>query len=289
MGLIDFILNLAGLLMWLSWRSVQFDPLSKRRPATLLGTLRPAQPSRWERWHLLLAIVGLLLVRALLYWLIGAAAGWQGRLDVGVISVSIPFHNHFSDLLMRIIPCSFLSFGLALGVVYLWLLLLSILAGPEPIHLLVRVQLGAVDRWPRWLKWLLPFVVTASLWWLATWLFASMETGGYSNTHVLPKPVSAAQRLEWSLIVGLGSYLVWKFVIAGLLILHLLNTYIYFGKHPFWSYVNATAHTLLVPLKKIPLRMGKVDFAPVAGLALTFFAAEQIQKGLVWLYGRAPF
>ena len=58
---------------------------------------------------------------------------------------------------------------------------------------------------------------------------------------------------------------------------------------PIWSYVNATAHTLLVPLKKIPLRMGKVDFAPVAGLALTFFAAEQIQKGLVWLYGRAPF
>lgn len=289
MGLIDFILNLAGLLMWLSWRSVQYDPLSKRRPATLLGTLRPAQASRWERWHLLLAIVGLLLARALVYWLIGAAAGWQGRLDVGVISVSIPFHNNFSDLPVRIIPYSFLSFGLALGVAYLWLLLLSILKGPEPIHLLVRVQLGAVDRWPRWLKCLLPLVVTASLWWLAAWLFARMETGGNSQTHVLPRPVSAARCWESSLVVGLGSYLVWKFVIAVLLILHLLNTYVYFGKHPFWGYVNATARTLLTPLRKVPLRVGKVDFAPVAGLALTFFAAEQIQHGLVWLYGRLAF
>jgi uncharacterized protein YggT (Ycf19 family) len=289
MGLIDFILNLAGLLMWLSWRSVRYDPLNQRRPATLLGTLRPAQANNWERWHLLLAIVGLLLLRALLYWFIGAAAGWQGRLNVGVISVSIPFYNHFSDLLLRIIPYSFLSFGLALGVVYLWLLLLSILAGPEPTHRLVRVQLGAVDGWPRWLKWLLPFAVTGCLWWLATWLFASMETGGYSRTHVLPRPVSAWQRLESSAIVGAGSYLAWKFVIAGLLVLHFLNTYVYFGKHPFWAYVNATARKLLAPLGKIPLRVGKVDFAPVAGIALTFLAAKLLQEALVWLYARLAY
>ena len=53
MGIIDFILNLAGLLLWLNWRSNRFDPLVKRMPATLMGTLRPAAPKRLRRWHLL--------------------------------------------------------------------------------------------------------------------------------------------------------------------------------------------------------------------------------------------
>ncbi len=46
MALIDFILNLAGLLLWLNWRSVRLDPLGKRTPATLIGTLRRAEPQR---------------------------------------------------------------------------------------------------------------------------------------------------------------------------------------------------------------------------------------------------
>ena len=55
---------------------------------------------------------------------------------------------------------------------------------------------------------------------------------------------SATERLEAALLVGLGSYTVWKYVVAGLLVLHLLSTYVYFGKHPFWKYVDATARTL---------------------------------------------
>lgn len=286
MGLIDFILNLAGLLLWLSWRSVQYDPLARRTPATLIGTLRPAENSRWRQWHLLAAIVVLLLVRAMIYWQIGSAANWVGRLDLGVISISIPFHSHLSDLFFRITLYSFLSFGLALGVVYIWLLLLSILAGPDPIHRLVRIQLGAVDRWPRGVKWLLPMALTATGWWLATWLFTSLEIGNDSRTHFIPQPFAPAQRLESALLIGLGSYLVWKFIIGILLILHLLNTYVYFGSHPLWSYVNATAHNLLHPLRHLPLRVGRVDFAPVVALAITFLAAEQIQKLLVWLYAR---
>ena len=39
MGLIDFILNLAGVLLWLGWRSIRFDPLGRSTPATLVGTL----------------------------------------------------------------------------------------------------------------------------------------------------------------------------------------------------------------------------------------------------------
>lgn len=45
MDIVDLILNLAGLLLWLNWRSLRFDPLVKRTPATLMGTLRQRQKS----------------------------------------------------------------------------------------------------------------------------------------------------------------------------------------------------------------------------------------------------
>jgi uncharacterized protein YggT (Ycf19 family) len=138
------------------------------------------------------------------------------------------------------------------------------------------VQLGAVDRRSRWVKLLLPLVAVTGCWWLASWL---LEWCG-----IIPGPVSALQRIEQSLLVGLGSYLVWKFIIGALLALHLLNSYVYFGKHPFWLYVNATAQTLLKPLRDVPLRVGKVDFAPVVGIALAFLLAGLAGRGLNFLY-----
>jgi uncharacterized protein YggT (Ycf19 family) len=280
MGYIDFILNLAGLLLWIKWRSLPFDPIHKRTPATLVGTLRRAAPSHFRRWHLLAGIGLLLVLRAMIYRQIGPALHWTGRLDLGVIALSFR-----SDLFARMLLFSISSFGLALGIFYLWLLLLSLLNGKSenagPIHRLVRMPLGGIDGWPRWAKIISPFAATALLWWLASWILSSLE--------IIPKPVSAMHRIEESLAIGLGSYLAWKFIAAALLVLHLLNTYIYFGKHPFWNYVNATAQVLLSPLRKIPLRAGKVDFAPVVGIVIIFFAAEFAQRGLVWLYARLPF
>jgi len=278
MGLIDFILNLAGLLLWLNWRSVRFDPLGKRTPATLIGTLRRAEPRRLRRWHLLAALGGLLLLRALFYWQIGSAARWTGILNLSVITLSFR-----SDYFVRMLLFSIFSFGLALGVFYLWLLLLSILAGPEPLpfHRLVRMPLGGIDRWARGVKFLLPLIVTATFWWLASWLLAWLQ--------VIPEPVSPAHRIEESLVIGLSSYLAWKYLAGALLVLHLLNSYIYFGKHPFWGYVNAGAQTLLSPLRALPLRVGKADFAPVVGIVLVFLAAELAGRGLVLLYGKLLF
>jgi uncharacterized protein YggT (Ycf19 family) len=283
MGLIDFILNLAGLLLWLNWRSARFDPLGKRMPATLIGTLRRAEPRRLRRWHLLAALGGLLLLRAGIYWQIGSAANWAGKLDLGITALS--FSSNLSGPMLsflRMLLFSIFSFGLMLGVFYLWLLLLSILAGLErlPFHRLVRMPLGGVDRWARGVKFLLPLMVTATFWWLASWLLAWLQ--------VIPPPVSPAHRIEEALVIGLGSYLTWKYLIGVLLVLHLLNSYIYFGKHPFWAYVNAEARTLLSPLRALPLRAGKVDFAPVVGIVLVFLAAELAGRGLVSLYGRLP-
>src|SRR6185369_15814235 len=113
MSLIDFILNLAGLLLWLNWRAVRFDPLAKTTPATLMGTLRRAEPSRFRRWHLLAALAGLLLLRALLF--------------------------------------SLCSFGFAMAVFFLWLLFLSLLKPPggedDSLQRLVRLQLGRLYKW----------------------------------------------------------------------------------------------------------------------------------------------
>lgn len=278
MGYVDFILNLAGLLLWLNWRSVGYDPLRKRTPATLMGTLRPATPKKIQRWHLLAIIAGLLLVRGFFYWQIGAALTpiWTGKLDLGVITLSFR-----SDWFGRILLFSFLSFGRTLGIFYIALLFLSLLKGPEPIHRFVRIPFGRVDDWARWQKIILPFVATAVLWLLTDSLLIALQ--------ISPPPVSIAQRLEQAGVIATGSYLVWKFPAAAVLGLHLLSSYIYFGKHPFWNYVNVTAETILQPLRKIPLRVGKMDFAPVVGMVLIFLAAEFAGRGLNWLYSRLPF
>jgi uncharacterized protein YggT (Ycf19 family) len=280
-GYVDFILNLAGLLLWIKWRSLPFDPIHKRTPATLIGTLRRAAPSRFRRWHLLLLIAALLVSRAVIYCWLGPAFAqvWVGKLDLGV--TLLPFR---SDLFMRILAFSFFSFGLTLGIFYLWLLLFSLLndesAKTGPMHQLVRMPLGGIDDWPRWAKIISPFAGTAVAWWLASWLLARLE--------IIPGPVSAAHRIEQSIVIGLGSYLAWKFIAAALLVLRLLNTYIYFGKHPFWNYINTTAQALLAPLRKIPLRAGKIDFAPIVGITLLLLAAEWWERSLVYFFARLP-
>jgi len=273
-SLIDFILNLAGLLLWINWRSILFDPFEKRTPATLVGSLRRAVPTRFRHWHLLAAIGALLVLRAALYWQIGSPAGWNGKLDLGVTTIFFR-SNYFDQMLLF----SVFSFARILGIVYLWLVLLSILDGPMPTRRFVKMQLGEIDNWPRWIKFLLPLLVTALFWGLASWPFAWL--------HQRPA-MPAAQRIEEALVIGLGSYLVWKFLIAALLVLHLLGSYIYFGKNPFWNYVDATARNLLRPLEKIPLRAGKADFAPVVGIALAFLIAELAGRGLAAIYARLP-
>jgi uncharacterized protein YggT (Ycf19 family) len=271
MGIVDLILNLAGLLLWLNWRSIRFDPLAKRTPATLMGTLRPAAPKKLRRWHFLIFIATLLFLRAVIYrWL---APFWVGHLDLLVTDP--PFR---SDWFGRMLGFSFLSFGLTLGIFLVGLLFLSLLSGPEPIHSLVRIPLGRVDGWPRWVKILLPWSAMALIWLALSWPLNWMQN----------LPASMALRIEQSMVVGLSSYLVWKFPAAALLGLHLLNSYIYFGRHPFWKYVNTTAQTLLWPLRKIPLRIGRVDFAPVLAIGSVFFAAEGAGRGLTWLYMRLP-
>jgi len=279
MSLIDLILNIVGLLLWSNWRAVRFDPLVKTAPATLMGTLRRAEPSRLSRWHLLAALAGLLVLRALLYWQIGSTVNWNGTVELGAISISFR-----SDFFGRTLLFSLCSFGFAMAVFFLWLLFLSLLKPPggegDSVQRLVRLQLGRVDRWRGWAKAVLPFVAASCLWWLVSWPLA--------HWALVPRPVSAVHRLEQAVVIGFGSYLAWKYLIVGILVLHVVNSYVYFGNHPFWPQMNGIARQLLQPLSLVPLRIGKVDFAPVLVIALVFFLSRLLEAGLTALYGKLP-
>jgi uncharacterized protein YggT (Ycf19 family) len=177
-----------------------------------------------------------------------------------------------------------LSFGVTLAVCYLWLLLLSIVNSrsteSDPLQKLVRLHLGRVDRWPWPVKSLLPLLISVLLWYLLSLFLARLNI-------ILPAS-SRTHRLEQALVVGLGSYLSWKYLIGGLLALHLVGSYVYLGGQPLWSFVALTGRNLLAPLRWVPLRIGKVDFAPLIAIALVFFAAELARRGLTALYERLP-
>src|SRR2546425_777968 len=221
MALVDFILNLVGLLLWVNWRSLRLDPLVRSGPTTLVGTLRRAEPKRAGGWPFLLALAVLLFLRAVLYWQIGSAVNWTPKLELGAIAISLR-----SDFLARALLFSISSFGLALLVFYFWLLLLSMVNGrgaDEPWQKLVGWHLGSVARWPWPLKLLLPLVIAGLLWLAFNPLLARWQ--------IIPPARSAVHRLEQAGAIAMSAYLTWKYLIGAILALYLLSSYVYLGNH----------------------------------------------------------
>jgi len=275
MGLINLILNLAGLLLWLNWCSVPFDPLAQPSAKTLLGTLRRAGPRGWGRWRFLAALAALLLIRPLFYWQIGSALNWTP--DLNLAAIVLPFR---SELPGRMFLFSLFSFAVTLAIFYLWLLFLALInrrvADGDPFQKLVQAHLGRAGRWPRAVLWPLPLVAAGAIWLVLHPLLAHWD--------IAPATRSWPQLLVQALLMGTGAYLPLKYLIAGFLFAHLLTSYVYLGNHPVWNYVNVTARHLLAPLRWMPLRLGKLDFTPLAGIVLVFLAAEFVLHWLPKLY-----
>ena len=290
MSLIDFILNVAGLLLWLNWRAVQ-PP--RAPPAGMAGMALPrrADPPR-ARGVASAGLLALLLGRAVFYWQAGSRLQWDPdirlgapalffrgdsvpRVHAGLTWLSAPALYFRSDSPGRMVLFSFLSFGAALGLFYLCLLLLSAVNAPvsdaDPAQRLVRLHLGRLERWPAAVKLLLPLLATMALWCalnpLLLWI------------GLVPK-VAAWQLLAQGAVIGLAVYLNLQFLVVGFLALYVLNSYIYLGDFPFLNFVNTTARGLLRPLRRLPLRIGRVDLAPLAGMALVILAAELGRLGL---------
>jgi uncharacterized protein YggT (Ycf19 family) len=259
MGLIDFILNLAGVLLWLGWRSIRLDPMAKTTPATLIGTLRRAEPSRLKGWQMLVALAALLVLRGVLYQQIGPAAEWTPKLNLFLVVLAFR-----GNLFLPALLFSVLSFLRVLIICYFWLLALAFINGrgaaSDPILKLVRLQLGPVGRWPRLVQVCLPLVAVTGLWMALHPLLVQFEIAGRvrSITHL------AGQ----GLLVGATLYLTLQYLLPVFLLLHLIGSYVYLGANPLWEFVNTTARNLLAPLERLPLRVGRVDFTPVVGVVL---------------------
>jgi uncharacterized protein YggT (Ycf19 family) len=275
---VDLLLNLAGLLLWLGWRAVRLQaPVA--RPGAMAHLLKQADAPPSRRWTYLGVLVLLLALRAVFYWRVGSQVDWVPALDVGAIN--LPFN---SVSLVRMALYSMLSFALVLAVFYMWLLLLSVvnrsLPDTDPWQRAVRRSLGWLDVLPAVIKVIAPVLVVGGLWWVANpWL---------ARLGMTASPSSPAHLAQQSLLVGLGALLAWKYLLAGVLFLGVLNTYLYLGNWSLWSFVQATSRNLLAPLQVLPLRLGRVDFSPILGLALLWLVFTYAEFGLNYLFGRLP-
>ena len=279
MSVLDFILNCAGLLLWLNWRSRGLSGPGRAAGIALISTLRRAETQRRDAWVAPLILVSVLFLRAVFYWQIGPALGWLPRLPLGAIVL------HFrSDMFTRMLAFSLLGFLLFLAVFYFSLLLLAgtsrASSQGDPWVGWVRAHLGPCARLPGWLQLLLPPVITFCFWIIIGPLLGLMG--------VQAAAVSFRHLVEQAVVIGLGAWLCWQFLIIAVLVLHMVASYVYLGNAPFWNLITITAQNLLRPLAALPLRAGKIDFAPVLALTVVVLASFFIPQLLVWLYARLP-
>ncbi len=275
MPVLDFILNCAALLLWLNGRSRRLTNLPSVPGIALIATLKSAQRQPTKRWPSHLALAVLLSARALLYWQVGTSARWMPSLPLGPITL------HFrNDMFMPMLLFSLLGFLLFLAVFYFSLALLAVVprgaTDSNPWPALVRAHLGLLARWPAPVLVLMPFVV-AFVFWLALgpvfgWL--QLAAPAASFTHLAKQ----------ALVIGLSAWLPWAHLVAGVLALHFVASYVYFGRAPFWNFLHAAARQFLRPLAALPLRLGKLDLTPLLGLGLLIAIIIFAPRGLTWLY-----
>ena len=255
MNFIDFILNIVGLFLWLNWHSVYFNP-STHPAFSLVATLKGA--SRHPRWLYFGVLIGLLVLRALFYWQIGPALPWTPRFSLGCTTLLFR-----SDLKVQMLSYSFASFGATLGVFYLWLLLLSCInanvSEESPQQRMIRLHLGFLKDWPVVLKLLVPFITTGFLWCALHPALVKMQ--------IVPKCITS-HLLEQGAIFGLLVYLQATYLLVGILVLYILNSYVFIGNFSFWKFIDASAANLLRPLRCLPLVVKRIDLAPVIAIVL---------------------
>lgn len=278
MTVVDWLLNLVGVSLWLGWR-VGGWRASPGAAAPYSGLLQGVAPRPRRRRWCLVALVGLLVLRAPLYWRVGMRVDWVPSVDLGVLTLSF---NSVSWERMGLY--SGLSFGILLSGFYLGLLLLSVLNRETPDTDVwqrgVRECLGWFERWPIVLKLVVPGVLGGLAWWVAQPHLAEMG---------MAAPAGSARHLaQQSALVGAGVYLAWKPVVLGVLILAVLNSYLYLGSWRLWTFVQSTARGLLWPVRRLPMKVGRVDFAPVAALAVLWLVFRWAETGMSRLYGHLP-
>ncbi len=274
--LLDFLLNVVGLLLWFNWRASGIK-LAAPGVVSLAATIQRTESIEPRRWFSLGCLIALLVVRSLVYCNIGSKVDWTATMDL--TAIVLPFR---SDLLSRMFLFSLLSFVLALGIVYASLLLLSVVneksRATDYFCRLITIQLGFPGNWFWPIRFFLAPIVAALLWMLSSLLFVKLG--------IIPPPKNAAHAWEIAGVLALSIMLTWKYVLILFLGLHLLNTYVYLGNSSFWQFVALTGNRLSLPLRW--LRIGKLDLASPILIILILLGSHYASIELMQLYRRLP-
>ena len=279
MSLLNAILNIVGVLLWIGWRT--FTPATTNLTPGLsrVSIVRPAETI--TGWHLgpLLGLLALLGIRAVFYDTIASSVGWSPTLPLTVIAPAFR-----GDSLVRMLVFSVMSFVFSLAAFIFSLLLLSILCRKLPDSdtwpRWVRLNLGLLGRLHWSLKLLVPFVGITLLWAALQPLLVRLG--------IIPKPATTALLWEQASIIGLCAYLDWKYLLIGLLVLHAINSYVYLGRSPVWAFVNHCARALLRPFNPLPLKLGRIDLAPLIAGAIIVALAQWLPGAFQRLYLGLP-
>lgn len=280
MPLIDLILNLAGLLLWLSWQALGVSAATRPGPLSLVHTLKRAEAKPPRRRTPLLFLLALLAARSLIYWQLGPGARWQPFLDLGAVRLQFQIQSWGSMLLY-----SLLSFGHILAIYYLALLLVAVANTQsneaDPLQRVVRMQLGPFGHLPLPLGLLTPGLFGALLWLALGWPLAWIG---------LYRPIPTAEMLwQQALVIGLVTYVAWLYLLIPLLLIHLFNSYVYLGHAPIWHFLALTGRNALRPLRGLPFTLGRVDLTPLLVMAAALFVGVRGIEWSRWLFHRAPW
>ena len=271
MDLIHFILNAAAMLLWLSWRSHRFVPANDFRGGTLLSTLKKTERGQFNRKTLVTSLVTLLGLRAIFYWHIGTGVNWAPRMDFVVIS--IPYRCDFFD---RMLLFSVLSFGCWLGIFAFAMLFLQLLnhrtGETNPWQAIVKKHLGIVSDLPIGVRIFLPALTAFVLWLVLSYYL--------SYLLILELPGSWQHWVGQALVLAVTVHLLCTPLILAVMLLHMVNSYVYLGNYAFLAYINTTAQTLLKLIRRLPLRLGKIDLAPLVFSAIVLGLDIILRRGL---------
>ena len=280
MNLIAQILDLAALLLWFNWRSTHLVRRPDLSVLSLAATLKKAGPNASLRAFYLASLIGLLFIRSVAYWHLGTGANWTPALNLAAIS--LPFR---SDHYVLMLIYSLLSFAMTLAMFYAWLLLISVanrkVPDTDPLQKLLRLHLGGLERCPAAVKLLLPMTSAFLAWCVLSPLCVRLG--------IIPSPVSRAHLGQQAAVLCVASLLCWKYLLLAIFLLHLLNSYVYLGNTAVLGFATTTARNLLRCAGWLPLQIGRLDFAPLAGTALVLIAAEFGADWLPRIYQQLPF
>lgn len=277
---LDWMTDLVGLMLWLSWRGFGSGPLSSRPALTLVSNLRPADRGHSRRTPLALpALALLLLARAALHH--SFSPNFAEAIPWSLGAVTVVFR---SDLWLRILAHSFLSWAGLLIQAYVCLAFLATLrrseADTDPITQSLRVELGWMARWP-WGLSMIPFLgVLGLLWFLVSPALVSVG--------LAPVRVSSTHALQQAAVVALGGLAFLKWPMVLLCLMRFLLDHVYLGTMPVWDYLHATGGRLSDWAGRLPLKWGRIDFAPLAAAGLYWGLGHLIQGAAPRLFQRLP-